>query len=106
MTSKLKSAESFETATEASNFPSKSAGMPEPPSFQYMGSELEIFAHAGHWKSYVQSKLRPYLVGDILEVGAAIGRTTLALNDGSQGAWLFLGPDSEVTNKIRPFRPL
>ncbi len=28
--------------------------------FQYMGSELEIFAHARHWKSYVHSQLRPY----------------------------------------------
>src|SRR5260370_41982857 len=104
MTSKLKTAEPFESATDASNFPSKSAGMPEPPSFQYMGSELEIFAHASHWKSYVQSKLRPYLVGDILEVGAGIGGTTLALNDGSQRNWLCLEAASEFSKKIRSLR--
>jgi hypothetical protein len=39
---------------------------------QYMGSELEIFAHANTWKSCVHYKLRPYLAGDILEVGAGI----------------------------------
>jgi hypothetical protein len=101
MTSKLKSPESFETATDASHFPAESAGMPEQPSFQYMGSELEIFAHASHWKSYVQYKLRPYLVGDILEVGAGIGGTTQALNDGTQGRWVCLEPDSEFAKKIR-----
>ena len=100
MTPKLKSPESFETATDDTNLPAENAVMPEPPSFQYMGSELEIFAHARHWKSYVQSKLRPYLVGDILEVGAGIGGTTQALNDGTQRRWICLEPDSEFARKI------
>src|SRR6266481_6376164 len=68
--------------------------------FQYMGSELEIFAHASHWKSYVQSKLRSYLVGDVLEVGAGIGGTTQALNDGTQRRWVCLEPDSGFAKKI------
>jgi SAM-dependent methyltransferase len=68
--------------------------------FQYMGSELEIFAHASHWKSYVQSKLRLYLVGDVLEVGAGIGGTTQALNDGTQRRWVCLEPDSAFAKKI------
>src|SRR5258706_8672683 len=100
MTSKLKTAEPFESATETSNFPAENASMPESSSFQYMGSELEIFAHASHWKSYVQSKLRPYLVGDILEVGAGIGGTTRALNDGTQKRWVCLEPDSAFAEKI------
>ena len=69
--------------------------------FQYMGSELEIFAHASHWKSYVQSELRPYLVGDVLEVGAGIGGTTQALNDGTQRRWVCLEPDAEFAERIR-----
>jgi SAM-dependent methyltransferase len=68
--------------------------------FQYMGSELEIFAHARHWKSYVQSQLRPYLVGDVLEVGAGIGGTTRALNDGTQRRWVCLEPDPAFAKKI------
>jgi hypothetical protein len=68
--------------------------------FQYMGSELEIFAHASHWKSYVQSKLRQYLVGDVLEVGAGIGGTTQTLNDGTQQRWVCLEPDSGFAKKI------
>jgi SAM-dependent methyltransferase len=75
--------------------------MPETSNFQYMGSELEIFAHASHWKSYVQSQLRPYLVGEVLEVGAGIGGTTRALNDGSQPRWVCLEPDAEFAKKIR-----
>jgi len=100
MRSKLKSAEYFESASAASNLPAERAGMPETPSFQYMGSELEIFAHASQWKSYVRSKLRPYLIGDILEVGAGIGGTTQALNDGTQRRWVCLEPDSAFAKKI------
>ena len=68
--------------------------------FQYMGSELEIFAHANNWKSYVQSQLRPYVVGDVLEVGAGIGGTTRALNDGAQRRWVCLEPDSAFAKRI------
>lgn len=68
--------------------------------FQYMGSELEIFAHARHWKSYVLSQLRPYLIGDVLEVGAGIGGTTRALNDGTQRRWVCLEPDPAFAKKI------
>ena len=72
--------------------------------FQYMGSELEIFAHANNWKSYVQSQLRPYLIGDVLEVGAGIGGTTRALNDGTQRRWVCLEPDSAaaILRKKKP----
>jgi SAM-dependent methyltransferase len=69
--------------------------------FQYMGSELEIFAHARHWKSYVHAQLRPYLIGDVLEVGAGIGGTTQALNDGTQRRWVCLEPDPGFAKKIR-----
>ena len=68
--------------------------------FQYMGSELEIFAHARHWKSYVHSQLRPYLIGDVLEVGAGIGGTTQALNNGTQQRWVCLEPDPAFAKKI------
>ena len=106
MTSKLKTPEPFESVTDASNFPAENASAPETSSFQYMGAELETFAHASHWKSYVQSKLRPYLVGDILEVGAGIGGTTRALNDGTQRRWVCLEPDAEFAKKIRSLSQL
>src|ERR1700736_6631286 len=100
MTTKLKSVESLETTKNASKIPAEKAGLLDTSDFQYMGTELEIFAHASHWKSYVQSKLRPYLVGDVLEVGAGIGGTTQALNDGTQRRWVCLEPDSAFAKKI------
>ncbi len=72
----------------------------EMSDFQYMGSELEIFAHASHWKSYVQSRLSAYLAGDVLEVGAGIGGTTQALNDRTQRRWVCLEPDSAFAKKL------
>jgi len=59
----------------------------------YVGTELEIFAHATNWKSYVRTHVRPYLTGDVLEVGAGIGAATLGLNDGTPRRWVCLEPD-------------
>jgi 2-polyprenyl-3-methyl-5-hydroxy-6-metoxy-1,4-benzoquinol methylase len=62
-------------------------------SHAYIGSELELFARAENWKAYYAKFLRRYLAGDVLEVGAGIGATTLALSDGSQKRWVCLEPD-------------
>lgn len=42
----------------------------------YLGGELELFAHAHGWKRYWQSKLGPYVRGQVLEVGAGMGANT------------------------------
>ena len=39
----------------------------------YVGQELDVFAHAVHWKRYWSSQIEPYLRGDVLEVGAGLG---------------------------------
>ena len=69
--------------------------------FTYVGSELELFARAITWKSYVRSHLGPYLSGDVLEVGAGIGAATAALNDGTQRRWVCLEPDGSLAEKIK-----
>jgi SAM-dependent methyltransferase len=61
--------------------------------YRYAGSELEVFAHATNWKRYLQSLMRDYLTGDVLEVGAGIGGTTRMLCDGRQRSWTCLEPD-------------
>ena len=43
--------------------------------YSYVGSELELFADAVHWKRYFRSAFADRLVGDVLEVGAGIGET-------------------------------
>ncbi len=65
-------------------------------SFKYEGDELVLFQHAKHWKKYFSQQIKPYLKGNVLEVGAGIGATTLLLNDGSAEKWSLLEPDKEM----------
>ena len=73
--------------------------------FAYVGSELELFACATTWKSYVRSHLQPYLSGDILEVGAGIGAATATFNDSTQRRWVCLEPDRALADRIKPGLP-
>jgi len=67
---------------------------------RYIGTELDVFAHARNWKSYVRALVRPYLAGEVLEVGAGIGAATLALNDGTPRRWLCLEPDPALAQRL------
>lgn len=69
--------------------------------FKYPGHELELFQHAKHWKKYFSKKIRPFIKGNVLEVGAGIGSTTSLLNDGSAKQWLMLEPDRQMSNIVR-----
>ena len=77
--------------------------------FRYVGNELELFQHARNWKEYVAAELRPYIVGDVLEVGAGLGATARVLCDGRQRSWTALEPDPalaryfEAAALARPF---
>ncbi len=51
----------------------------------YIGTELEVFAHARNWKEYVRKKIDPYLGGDVLEVGAGSQRLLFFHGDGVVG---------------------
>jgi SAM-dependent methyltransferase len=68
---------------------------------RYPGGELELFARARRWKAYLAAVLHPYLVGDVLEVGAGMGATTAALADGRQRRWLCLEPDESLVERLR-----
>ena len=64
--------------------------------FEYVGDELGIFAHATHWKDYFGSQLRPVVRGDVLEVGAGIGGTAQALGSSGVRSWTALEPDPRM----------
>jgi SAM-dependent methyltransferase len=64
--------------------------------FKYPGAELELFAAARNWKSYWSQQIRPFLSGDILEVGAGIGSNTLILDPGGADRWMCLEPDPDL----------
>ena len=66
----------------------------------YVGSELEIFQHATRWKAYSARTLRPYMVGDVLEVGAGLGGTSHFLCDGRQRSWTSLEPDADLLRQL------
>lgn len=69
------------------------------PSYEYVGSELELFQHASNWKSYFASLVRPHLRGEVLEVGAGIGATSLILRGDGVERWTSLEPDPVLAEK-------
>jgi SAM-dependent methyltransferase len=69
-------------------------------SFAYVGTELDVFALADNWKAYYGSFLRPFLSGEVLEVGAGLGATTRVLCDGSARRWTCLEPDPKLAAEV------
>jgi 2-polyprenyl-3-methyl-5-hydroxy-6-metoxy-1,4-benzoquinol methylase len=68
---------------------------------RYVGQELDIFAQAKHWKNYWSSAIRPYITGDVLEVGAGLGANEEFLHSQSVSSWTCLEPDPELAGRIR-----
>jgi hypothetical protein len=66
----------------------------------YIGDELTTFEHALRWKAYFSDKIRPYIKGHVLEVGAGIGSTTKTLCQGDESSWLCLEPDPKLAKRI------
>ena len=68
--------------------------------FKYVGSELDLFAEVWNWKSYWSGQVRPFLKGDVLEVGAGIGSNTELLDSGDRGRWVCLEPDPQLVAQL------
>jgi len=66
----------------------------------YAGSELDLFAHATRWKSYLARQITPYVRGRVLEVGAGIGSNIDYLFTPQVQDWLALEPDPKLTQVI------
>jgi SAM-dependent methyltransferase len=71
------------------------------PYLNYIGQELEIFEHAQNWKRYWSSEIRPYLSGDMLEVGAGMGTNTEFLKSPGTSSWTCLEPDPDLVSQMR-----
>jgi SAM-dependent methyltransferase len=66
----------------------------------YVGSELELFSGARHWKAYFSRILEPYIGARILEVGAGIGSNTAYLATPRVREWTSLEPDGLLACRI------
>src|SRR2546423_943383 len=71
-------------------------GAPPMNEHNYVGGELDVFAHVRHWKEYWISSLRPYMGLSILEVGAGLGVNTSLLRTGKETRWVCLEPDPKL----------
>jgi SAM-dependent methyltransferase len=69
--------------------------------FTYMGSELELFAHALRWKAYCRTHMEPFLGKRVLEVGAGVGGSTKLLCHGPRERWVCLEPDGRLVERLR-----
>jgi len=63
---------------------------------RYVGTELELFAQATHWKAYFSRSIARWVHGDVLEVGAGIGTNTRELYGPGVKSWLCLEPDASL----------
>jgi SAM-dependent methyltransferase len=68
--------------------------------FHYVGSELDIFSAALNWKNYWSRRIKHYIHGDTLEVGAGIGANTGFLRAFTGGRWVCLEPDPKLAIRL------
>ena len=68
--------------------------------YSYVGSELELFAGATRWKSYLADQVAPFLGEEVLEVGAGLGGTTKRLCRGVERRWVCLEPDEGLAGRL------
>lgn len=68
--------------------------------FKYAGAELDLFAAVHNWKSHWSRRIRPFVAGDVLEVGAGIGANTPFLDPGGSGRWVCLEPDAGLAAQL------
>jgi SAM-dependent methyltransferase len=68
--------------------------------FKYPGAELDLFAAVHNWKSYWTGRIRPFVAGDVLEVGAGIGANAPFLDLGGNGRWVCLEPDAVLAARL------
>ena len=67
---------------------------------RYPGGELELFAGATNWKSYIGGLLSPYLGETVLDVGAGIGGHVPFLCGSGVKEWVCLEPDERLASEI------
>jgi 2-polyprenyl-3-methyl-5-hydroxy-6-metoxy-1,4-benzoquinol methylase len=70
----------------------------------YIGSELELFREAVHWKRYWSQTIAPFVGARVLDVGAGIGATASVLATRGYERWVELEPDAVQAREIERLR--
>lgn len=67
----------------------------------YPGKELELFSEASNWKKYLAEELKPFIRGDVLEVGPGLGSMTkVLLPQADYNSWTLLEPDPRMADGL------
>jgi SAM-dependent methyltransferase len=74
--------------------------MAESSQYSYVGSELELFIKAKNWKKYWAGRVRPFVRGSVLDVGAGLGATFDYLSNSSD-SWTCLEPDPDLCDQLQ-----
>jgi SAM-dependent methyltransferase len=74
--------------------------MAESTDYSYVGSELELFIKATNWKKYWATRVRPFVRGNVLDVGAGLGATFDYLSDAAEH-WTCLEPDATLCSELQ-----
>ncbi len=69
-------------------------------SFSYSGNELGNFSSAINWKAYWSNECIPFLGDEVLELGAGIGATIMALNHKQYRKWVAVEPDKAMCSVL------
>jgi SAM-dependent methyltransferase len=67
----------------------------------YLGTELESFALAQNWKSYISEFTRKYITGHVLDVGSGIGGNIGLIGSSNYRSCLCLEPDIALFNTLK-----
>jgi SAM-dependent methyltransferase len=73
--------------------------------YTYLGSELDLFAKALHWKSYWRDHLHAFVHGTVLEVGAGNGNNTRVFENLDCAHWVCVEPDPHLCAQLRASIP-
>ena len=68
---------------------------------EYIGNELELFQLANNWKRYLASRLRPFVKGEVLEVGSGLGANIPYVHSDAIARWVSLEPDVRLCDEYR-----
>lgn len=71
-----------------------------PTQIVYESADLELFAQATNWKTYWSDRLRSYIHGHVVEVGAGLGTSTEYMCRQDHPEWLCLDPDPAHASRL------